>query len=142
MSAPPRTLARPVVAPVAAERGASLVEILIAVTILAIGILGVGRLFPTSNRVQTQDRMTNTASYYAQQKLEEVLTYEWHDAGVQIGRYPAVDAESLGTSKTWHRHYQVEAMAEPLANLRKVTVTVAWNYHGARAVTAVTYKRR
>jgi type II secretory pathway pseudopilin PulG len=142
MSTRSRTRPRPAVPAPGAERGASLVEILIAVTVLAIGVLGVGRIFPTSNRVQTQDRMTNTASYYAQQKLEEVLTLDWHDAEMQVGRFPAVNAESLGTNKSWFRHYEVEAMAEPLDNLRKVTVTVAWNYHGARSVTAVTYKRR
>lgn len=142
MSVRSRTSVRPAVPAPTAERGASLVEILIAVTILAIGVLGVGRIFPTSNRVQTQDRLTNTASYYAQQKLEEVLTFDWNDPEMQVGRYPAVDAESLGTNQTWLRHYEVDAMAEPLDNLRKVTVTVAWNYHGARSVTAVTYKRR
>jgi len=127
---------------VRSERGASLVELLVALSVLALGILAVGRLFPAGTRVQTQDRMTSTASYYAQQKLEEVLTLEWQDTDLAVGRHPAVAAESLGTRKTWQRFYQVDAMPAPLDNLRKITVNVSWNYHGARTVSAVTYKRR
>ena len=124
------------------ERGTSLVELLIALLVLAIGILALGRVFPAGSQRQVQDRLTTTASYYAQQKLEQLIPTDWNDASMTDGRHPAGTAtESLGSGK-WQRYYQVTTMASPLDNLKKVTVTVTWTFNGARSVSAVTYKRR
>jgi hypothetical protein len=124
-------------------RGASLVELMIALVVLSLGILAVGQLFPAGTRGQLQDRMLTTGSYYAQEKIEQLGRLTWSDPGLTLGRHPAGTAtEDLGASGQWHRFYVVSSLPAPLDNLKKVTVTVNWTYLGARSVTATTYLRR
>ena len=135
---------RPTARAAASERGMSLVELLIALVILAIGILAVGRLFPAGARAQVQDRLLIGANYYAQEKLESLTGRNWADPLLTDGRHPAGSACDTLDSGQWLRFYQVSTMTGSLDNLKKVDVTV--NYQGAgqtsRAVTATTYVRR
>jgi Tfp pilus assembly protein PilV len=124
------------------ERGATLIELMIALVMLTIGILAVGQLFPAGSRSQLQARLTSSANYYAQEKLEQLAAQSWTDASLAAGRHPASGFESLGDAGQWQRFYQVDAMAAPLGNLKKVTVTVQWTYLGSRSVTSTTYVRR
>ena len=123
------------------ERGTTLAELMVALVVLSVGILAVAQLFPAGSRGQVQDKMISTANYYAQQKIEELINVPWSDARLTTGRHPAV-ATSDEVIGAWTRHYDVQVLAAPLDNLKKVTVTVAWNYHGARSVATTTYLRR
>jgi len=128
----------------ATERGMSLIELLIALVVLAVGILAVGRMFPTGARSQVQDRLRIGANYYAQEGIEQITGRPWSDPMLSDGRHPAGTAmDSLGGGH-WLRFYQVTTMTGSLNNLKKVDVTV--NYQGAgqgpRSVTATTYVRR
>ena len=127
--------------PVRDERGTTLVEMMCALVVLAIGVLALARTFPSGTQSQLQDRLTTTASYYAQQQLEDLVPKDWNDPSITDGRYPASGTVSLGSGK-WQRFYTVQTMASPLDNVKMLTVTVTWNYHGNRSVNAVTYKRR
>ena len=129
--------------PSRSERGVTLIELMMALVILSVGLLAVAQLFPAGTRSQLRDRLFSSAHYYAQEKLEEVSQKSWADPALSIGRHPAADFETLGTNKTWQRFYQVDVMAVPLDNLRKVTVTVNWRYQDmARTVSTITYVRR
>jgi prepilin-type N-terminal cleavage/methylation domain-containing protein len=126
-----------------AERGTSLIELMIALVVLALGILAVGQLFPAGSRSQLQDRMMSSGSNYAQEQLETLRGLSWSDAALSVGRHPAGTAtEALGPTGQWHRYYEVSQLASPLDNLKKVAVTVNWTFMGARKATAVTYLRR
>ena len=135
---------RPRTAERSREQGMSLVELMIALVVLAVGILAVGRMFPAGARAQAQDQLLISANYYAQEKVEALTGLSWADASLSDGRHPAGTAfDTLGTGR-WLRFYQVTTMAGTLQNLKKVDVTV--NYSGAgrstRSVTATTYMRR
>lgn len=123
------------------ERGTTLAELMIALVVLSIGMLAVAQLFPAGSRGQMQDKMMSTANYYSQQKIEELVNISWSDSTLTVGRHPlsATNDEVLGA---WTRHYDVSVLASPLDNLKKVTVTVAWNLRGARSVATTTYLRR
>ena len=126
------------------EQGMSLVELCIALVVLAVGILAVARLFPASARSQEQDQILIKANYYAQEKVETLTGLTWADAALFDGRHPAGTAfDTLGTGQ-WLRCYQVTTMTGSLDNLKRVDVTV--NYQGAgrtqRSLTATTYVRR
>ena len=125
-----------------AERGITLVEMLIAVLVMTTGILALGRMIPSAMSGQQSDKMLTQANAYAQQKVESLQTLYWSDPLLTDGRHPATGADSLGSAGQWQRFHEVETMAIPLDNLRKVTVTVTWNYLGPRSVTATTYMRR
>src|SRR5262245_7640034 len=125
------------------ERGVTLIELMMALVVLSIGLLAVAQLFPAGTRGQIRDRLYSSANYYAQEQLEEVSQKNWADPGLALGRHPAADFDTLGPNKTWRRFYQVDAMAAPLDNLRKVTVTVNWDVQTtSRSVSVLTYVRR
>ena len=126
------------------EAGMSLVELMIALVVLSIGLLAVGRLFPSGMRAQKQDQLLVSANYYAQERLEMIGSQTWSDSTLTDGRHPsATTADTLGRG-VWTRYYTVTSLPGNLDNLKKVVVTV--NYHGAdiqqRSVTATTYVRR
>src|SRR5262245_65262115 len=111
------------------EQGMSLVELCIALVVLAVGILAVARLFPAGARSQAQDKILISANYYAQEKVEALTGLSWADAALFDGRHPAGTAcDTLGNGQ-WLRFYQVATMTGSLDNLKKVDVTV--NYLGA-----------
>jgi len=125
------------------ERGITLIEVLIAIVVMTTGILALGRLIPAATHGQVSDKLLTQASGYAQQKVEDLQVLTWSDPALTDGRHPAGTAnEVLGTTGSWQRHYDVSTLAAPLDNLRKITVTVEWNYPDLRSVTAITYVRR
>jgi prepilin-type N-terminal cleavage/methylation domain-containing protein len=128
----------------ATERGSTLIEVMMALVILAIGLLAVNQLFPAGSRAQIRDRLTASASAYAQQKVEQVSTYSWADTGLAIGRHPpGTVAEALGDLGTIRRFYTVDTMPIPLDNLRKITVETYWiSYGDTLRVRTATYVRR
>lgn len=130
--------------PASREHGFSLVEVLIALIVMAIGIFAVARMFPDGARGQVQDRLTLGANDYVQEKVEYLRGLAWSSADLTEGRHPAGSAtESCGSGR-WQRFYVVTTMASPLDNLKKVDVTVTWSGAGTlgRSVTSTTYVRR
>jgi type II secretory pathway pseudopilin PulG len=126
-----------------AERGASLIELMIALVVLALGILAVARLFPAGTRSQVSDRMLTTANYYAQEKIEILNHLLPGDAQLTDGRHPpGIATEACGPSGRWARYYEITSLASPLDNLKKVTVTVSWTFMGTRQTQSTTYLRR
>ncbi len=128
------------------ERGVSLVEVLIALIVLAFGVLALGRLFPAGSRAQVQDHLLTGANNLAREKVEDLSSLVWSDTALTVGRHPAgTGFESLGANGEWRRSYVVTQMVAPLDNLKKIDVTV--NYGGAglsgqRSVVASTYLRK
>jgi prepilin-type N-terminal cleavage/methylation domain-containing protein len=128
----------------ARERGTTLIELMIALVLLAIGLLAVNQLFPAGTRAQVRDRMLASASGLVQQKIEQVSTYTWADTGLSLGRHPpGTLAEGLGDFSNIRRFYTVDTMPIPLDNLRKVTVEAYWLSLGdTMRVRTSTYVRR
>ena len=125
------------------ERGISLVEVLIALVVLSVGIMAIGGIFPAGTRTELQTRMQSTANYYAQQQLEQLAALHWDDAALNAGRHPAgAVCDTLGTTKAWVRFYQVDLMANPLDDLKRVRVNVSWTYRGTRSVIDTIYVRK
>ena len=124
-----------------AERGASLIELMIALTVLAVGVLAVAQLFPAGSRYQVRDRLRTEASQLAREKIEQLEVLDWADPDLAAGRHPAGAPENLGSVGALHRYYDVAGMAAPLDNLKQVTVRVTWTQVRACTVQAVTYVR-
>ena len=125
------------------QRGVTLIELMMALVILSLGLMAVSQLFPAGIRGQIRDRLYSNANYYAQETVEQVSDKTWADPSLALGRHPAAAFETLGTNATWLRFYEVDPMAAPLDNLRKVTVNVSWTYlDSPRSVILTTYVRR
>jgi Tfp pilus assembly protein PilV len=125
------------------QRGISLIEILFALVLISLSIMGVAQLFPSASRGQLRDRMLQGATYLAQEKLENLSNLSWTDADLTVGRHPASGTEACGNNNQWGRFWQVTAMPAPLDNLKMVTITVQWSATGSQgSVTDNTYIRR
>ena len=127
---------------VRAERGSSLLELMVALTVLAVGVLAVAQLFPAGSRGQVRNRLRTEASQLAREKIEQLEVLEWADPALASGRHPVGAAEKLGGAGNLGRYYEVDPLAAPLDNLKRVTVHVTWNQVRACTVQAVTYVRR
>jgi Tfp pilus assembly protein PilV len=120
------------------EAGATLVELMVAVSILAVGILAVALLFPIGAREHVDDRLRTKASFFVQEKLERLREAPWNSTDLSVGSH---GPETLGENGNMVRTYLVAAMPPPLENLKKVTMIVTWR-DATDTVKAVTYYRR
>src|SRR5437870_3172963 len=73
------------------ERGFSLLEVLIATTILATAVTALAQLFAVSTRANANARTTTFASVLAQQKMEQLRGLTW---GFDIQGLPTSDTST------------------------------------------------
>lgn len=109
------------------EAGFSLVELMIAITVLGIGLLSLAGLFPLAlDRVSVGDRESR-ATFRAQAKLEELKRLSW-DQLVATAATDTVDA-------VFRRDWTVQEDV-PVQGMKEVQVTVTWtDNRGPRTVT-------
>jgi prepilin-type N-terminal cleavage/methylation domain-containing protein len=125
------------------ERGVTLLETLVALTVLAVGIVAVARVFPSITGSQIGAKMLTTGTYYTREKVEELMALPWTDAALSDGRHPGGSAtEDIGSKSQWHRFYNVTTLTGTLSDLKRVTVTVWWVMQGSDTTTTTTYFRR
>lgn len=105
------------------KRGFSLIEVILALAILILGLVGVIVLFPVGLRASRQASVLSEETLLAQSRLEEIKT---------LG-YDKINAEE-GTYKNFKWQVEFEEIApEGIANpsgLRKAIVTIKWNQGG------------
>ncbi len=111
---------------VAGSSGLTLVEVLIALVVLTLGILGLAKIIPAGSRSEVAARMQTTACQYANETFEKMRGLPKTDAALSLGRHPSFGYDTLGTSKAYQRCYVVAQMASPLDSLYKVDTTVLW----------------
>ena len=121
------------------ERGTTLIELMVALIVLSIGVLGVSQLFPTGTRVQVQDRIRTEAGQFSREKIEQLRNLDPNGADLTVGRHPSGATEKLGDAGKIERYYDVEAMAAPLDNLKRITVSITWKHVRACTLQTVTY---
>ena len=122
-----------------AERGMTMVELMIALVVLSIGLLGIAAIFPSGRRFSNRDRLLTTATDLALQKMEQIRTYAYSDPNLTVGVHPTSLGETVGPNNNYTRWWTVSQIA---TDLRCADVRVTWT--GARAETArvVTYFKR
>lgn len=125
------------------EQGMTLVETLVALVVLAIGIIAVARVFPSVSASQLSSQMLTSGSNYAREKVEELSALPWSDPALSDGRHPAGTAtEDIGSNTAWHRYYNVTTLTGTLSDLKRVVVTVWWQWQGTDSTMTTTYFRR
>lgn len=65
------------------KKGFTLVEILVAVSVLLIGIVAIIQVFPISFSMETDTQLETQAVFLAQEKMEEIMSDSYE--GVEIG---------------------------------------------------------
>jgi len=129
----------------ARQSGFSLIEVLVASSLLAVGIAGVAPLFATSSRANDAARHATYAAVLAAQKIEEIRAAPFPDStGGELAEF--VDANGTATTDSDRSAYQRRWTIEPLPNhpVETVVISVAVSQrHAARSlVRLVTIRTR
>ena len=104
------------------DSGVTLIEILIAVTILAIGLLGVAGLQVTAIKGNSHGNTISQATAIAEEQVETIRNMDYSE--VTFDPNPLIENNIDGTIYT--RTTEVEDNT-PLTDLKRVTVTVSWS---------------
>jgi type II secretion system protein I len=114
------------------ERGFTLIEVMVAMLLTALTVIGVLGLYRVETRASSFSRRETEAAVLAQDKLEELRTKTAPSAAVATTTDNPVD-QLTGTS-LFTREWTIDTTADP--SVYKITVTVRWDDGGVqRAVT-------
>lgn len=113
-------------------KGFSLIEMLIALVILAISLLGLAGLMAATTKNNSFGGHMTEAATFAQDKLEELKAIPW--ANIVGG----TDTKSGSTGITYARTWNVSTLLNPVPPpndlLKAVTITVNWNDGTSRSI--------
>ena len=101
------------------ERGFSLIELLISLTILSVGLLAVGRMQITSIKGNFSSGNVTNATVLAQSKLEELKRLSYTDSNLMSGQH----SDGAMSGSIFSMFYDV---ADITSTMKTVTVTVRW----------------
>jgi prepilin-type N-terminal cleavage/methylation domain-containing protein len=121
--------------PFSKRNGFSLIEVLIAMVLFAVGMLGLGGMQLISIRGNAFSQKITQATVLTQNKLEELKRLPFVDSSLSIGRH---DEGVLGSS-TFSRSYDVEDVS---TTLKVVTVTVRWTEEIDHSISLSTMKAK
>jgi type IV pilus assembly protein PilV len=110
-----------------AQSGFTLVELLVAVLILAVGLLGLAELQITAMKTNSQSATSTAAAALAQKVVEEIAAMSGEDpmfAGPGSGTWGTVTVEGGGTYNITYDVTQVQASGVDVTNVRRVEITV------------------
>ena len=114
------------------SKGFSLVEMLIALVILAISLLALAGLMAATTRNNSFGGHMTEAATFAQDKLEELKALPW--ANIVGG----TDTKSGSTGVTYARTWNVSTLLNPVPPpndlLKAVTITINWNDGISRSI--------
>jgi type IV pilus assembly protein PilV len=111
--------------------GFTLIETIVALTILAVGVLGVAAGLLSALKVSAQSRANTEAIFLAEQQLEifRIMTIGEVVAMANAGAVSQDTENPLNpeddSSMTFNRSWQIE-LDTPATNVISLTVTVAW----------------
>jgi type IV pilus assembly protein PilV len=106
------------------NKGFTLIEILAAVVIFTVGLLGVAGLTMVIIRGNTFSSMLTTATVLAQDKLEELRETTY--AAIASGSDTAVE-NNVNYTRVWNITDDA-----PATGMKTIEVTVSWQIRGAR----------
>jgi len=102
------------------KKGFTLLELMVATTILSIGIIGLGVLFPAGLRSSMFTRQNTQAIEYCQQELERLRVLSYDSGELDGGAHPE---ETLNAK--YVRNYVITE-DYPVEGMKKIEVNVSW----------------
>jgi type II secretory pathway pseudopilin PulG len=104
-----------------------LVEVLVAISMMALVIAGLASMGITTIKADTQGRRTSAATALAQAKLEELRGLPHSHTNWTTGSHSETDLQEDGSSGGTYTRDWVVNEDGTYTGLYRVTVTVSWN---------------
>ena len=105
------------------QKGFSLVEVLIAITIFAIGVLALAQLQVTAIRGNAFSSTTTDGTTLAQDRIEQLMNLPYDDGALTAGNHGPV------TQGVYNVSWNVSPDS-PMTNTKTVNVSVTWTANG------------
>jgi prepilin-type N-terminal cleavage/methylation domain-containing protein len=118
-----------------AEKGFTLVEVVVALTVVAIGILGISAVFPLAGRDLSKSGVSTKALELCQEKIEE-LHHNAYDAPALTPAVTHVDSLNPIIDAFERSWYVLED--QPVSGCKTIQVTVEWVQDSNRFITLST----
>jgi type IV pilus assembly protein PilV len=99
------------------DAGFSLIELMIAITVLGVGILSLAGLYPMATQKVTRGDLESRATFLGQAKVEELKRISWDNL--------VTTAETDTVETVFVRDWSVEE-DQPVMGMKRVNVTVSW----------------
>ncbi len=116
----------------------SLIEIVIALSILGVGLIGAMRVFPVGLKASQRAELRSRAAFIAQQTLEPLKVAAWDqlkEGETREVRKPFIIVTTVSSVQPEH--------VSSSASLKQIEVSVEWPQEGKlRTLNFVTYLRR
>ena len=116
------------------QDGIGLIEILIAIVLFGIGVSLALRTLPDSNVAMTRGRNLTTATNFAQEKVEQLMSIPFSNADLVSGSH---DDPENPIDRNFTRSWTV-ADDSPVAGMKTVAVTVSFNTGSSDSTVTVT----
>ena len=114
-----------------AQGGFTLVELLIAAVIIAVGILGWAKTQDGSIKGRAISNGITTASELGMAKLEQLALECQRSAAPPSGADPVINTQGVEFTRSWTIE---EGAIATGVRLRKIDVIVTWNHYGPMSV--------
>ncbi len=110
------------------QKGFTILEVMIAIAIFSIGILGVIKMQISSQSGNTSARTITQGTTYAQDRIERImaLTYNSITPIAGVGNISPTD---LTSGETYNLSWVITA-DNPITNTSQIAMTVTWNDQG------------
>jgi len=111
---------------VLSRKGFTLIEVLAALVLLLITLLGLSSLLTTTIQANAYARRMTTATSLAQDKLEEIRNMAYTAVTTGSDSSPLTETGGTGGSGAIYTRSWTVATDSPIAGTKTVTVTVTW----------------
>ena len=117
--------------------GFTLTEVLIAVVVLSVGLLGLSAMTIAVTKSLSFSNKLTTATTLAQEKVEEIKRASY--ANVTSANYPLEDYNTIPRYPLFSRSVAIN-VDSPMVNTKTVTITTSWKREVASSPYTVTLK--
>ena len=112
--------------PLGEQGGFTLVEIMIALLVFGVGIVGLANAFPNGIRTREKARRMSVATFLAKEQVERLRSLSFNHADLAAGAH----AEPANAGRTGYNRRWAVVDNNPLPGMKRLTVTVSFNTDG------------